>query len=74
MRRFRLVRDRDVTGVSGTGVVALGVVFPSGRTVIEWQGDRASVVIWGSIEDAEAIHGHGGATRIEFFDMIGSEL
>lgn len=30
MRRFQLHRDHDITGVSGPGVVADGVLFPDG--------------------------------------------
>lgn len=67
-RRFYLDRDQDVTGVSGTGVVALGIAFPNGRAVVQWQGERPSTVVWDSVEDAEAIHGHGGATRIVWVD------
>lgn len=66
MRLFQLVRDVDVTGVSGTGTVADGVVFPDGTTVLRWRGDRQSTVVWPSIADVEAIHGHGGATRVEW--------
>lgn len=67
-RRFQLVRDDDVTGISGTGMVALGVVFPTQRVVIQWQGARTSTVVWDSIEDAMAIHGHNGATRLVWID------
>jgi hypothetical protein len=67
-RRFQLVRDDDITGISGTGMVALGVVFPTGRVVIQWQGARTSTVVWDSIEDAMAIHGHNGSTRLVWID------
>lgn len=68
MRRFRLLRDVDVSGVSGIGHVADGVRFADGTTVVRWRGDRASTVIWESIADVEAIHGHNGATRMEWID------
>lgn len=61
---FELHRDNDVSGVSGTGVVADGAVFPDGVTVVRWRGERRSTVVWQDLEDVEAIHGHGGATRI----------
>lgn len=61
---FTLERDTDVTGVSGTGTVADGVVWPDGTVSIRWRGDRPSVVFWESLEHALAVHGHGGATRI----------
>jgi hypothetical protein len=68
VRRFRLARDVDVSGVSGVGIVADGVVFPDGVSVIRWRGERQSTVVWPSVEDVEAIHGHNGATRIEWVD------
>ncbi len=68
MRRFLLARDVDVSGVSGTGVVAQGVVFDDGTAVVRWLGERRSTVVWSSIADVEVIHGHGGATRIEWVD------
>lgn len=39
IRRFRLVREEDESGVSGTGVVAVGAQFPSGFIHIEWLND-----------------------------------
>jgi hypothetical protein len=67
-RRFRLIRDHDVTGASGTGHVANGVRWPDSTATVRWRGSRASTVHWESINDAIAIHGHGGATRIEWID------
>lgn len=64
MRTFELQRDEDVTGVSGTGVVADGAVFPDGVTVLRWRGDRRSTVVWDNVDDALAIHGHDGKTRL----------
>lgn len=69
MRRFQLVREEDVTGISGTGVVAEGIQFSDGHTVIHWcAGEHRSTVVWESIESVEAIHGHGGATQICWVD------
>ncbi|MCX5201077.1 hypothetical protein OG897_06320 [Streptomyces sp. NBC_00237] len=67
-RRFHLQRDRDVSGVSGTGVVALGVLWPDGTASVRWLGDRPSIVFWDDMADAEAVHGHGGATRVVWDD------
>ena len=64
-RPFKLIRHTDVTGVSGTGFVAEGVQFSDGRVALRWTGSaHASTVIWDSIEDAIAIHGHDGATEV----------
>ncbi|MFJ4418300.1 hypothetical protein [Streptomyces sp. NPDC088925] len=67
-RRFHLQRHRDITGVSGTGIVALGVLWPDGTASVRWLGDRPSTVFWDSMDDAEAVHGHGGATEIVWDD------
>lgn len=69
MRRFELHRDIDVSGVSGTGVVAEGVEFSSGHVAMRWHGKDASTCIWSSIRSAMAIHGHGGATRLVWIDV-----
>ncbi|MDJ0460625.1 hypothetical protein [Streptomyces sp. H27-C3] len=67
-RRFHLQRDTDITGVSGVGRVADGVLWPDGTASVRWAGDRPSIVFWDRIADAEAVHGHGGATRIVWDD------
>lgn len=66
--RFHLERDVDVTGASGTGHVADGVVWPDGTVSVRWRGERKSTVNWDRLEDAVAVHGHGGATRIVWDD------
>ncbi|WP_378735372.1 hypothetical protein [Nocardia brasiliensis] len=66
VRTFEFQRDADVTGVSGTGVVADGVTFDDGVTVVRWRGERRSTVVWPSVEDAIAVHGHDGATRLVY--------
>ncbi|WP_174816991.1 hypothetical protein [Nocardia brasiliensis] len=64
IRTFEFHRDQDVTGYNGTGVVADGVTFADGVTVVHWRGQRRSTVVWPSVEDAIAVHGHDGATRL----------
>lgn len=68
MKRFLLVRDVDATGISGTGTVAEGVLFSDGRCALRWRTAMASTTVYDSIEDLEAIHGHGGQTRIAWLD------
>ncbi len=67
-RRFHLQRDDDVSGASGTGRVAEGCLWPDGSANVHWSGEHRSNVFWPHIESAEAIHGHGGATRIVWDD------
>lgn len=68
MKRFELHRDHDVSGVSGTGIVAEGVEFTDGASVIRWYGDHPSTVVWASVDAAMAIHGHNGSTRLVWLD------
>ena len=68
-RRFELHRDTDVSGVSGTGVVAEGAQFTDGPAVVRWiVGEHRSTVVWPDVAAVEAIHGHNGATRIVWID------
>ena len=63
---FLLIRDVDETGVSGTGVVAIGFQFPTGRVVIEWLVTPFALGIFSSLKELKDVHGHGGKTRVEF--------
>jgi hypothetical protein len=65
-RPFELVRSEDVSGVSGTGVIAHGVEWQDGTVAIRWLGERASTVIWNSLDDAMRIHGHEGRTHYRY--------
>lgn len=67
IRKFHLKRNVDESGVSGTGIVAVGVVLPSGKCIIEWTTTQAGVPglgIYDNMEGLEKIHGHKGATQI----------
>lgn len=68
-RRFHLQRSHDVTGVSGTGRVADGVLWTDGTASVRWAGERPSIVFWDhGVADAEHVHGHGGHTVIVWDD------
>ena len=63
---FVLVRQTDVSGVSGTGIVANGILWPDGHAVIHWTGSPYPTTTPhpGGMESVLAVHGHGGATRV----------
>ena len=63
-QEFHLLRLEDESGVSGTGVVARGVVFPSGRVVMEWQTFHSSINFYNNLNDIDSIHGHHGKTKV----------
>lgn len=69
-RRFHLQRTTDVTGVSGTGRVADGVLWPDGTAAVRWRGEHPSAVHWdrGRVS-VEMIHGHQGSTEIVWLDQ-----
>lgn len=68
MRRFVFVRDVDVTGVSGEGVIVWGIQFPDGMCAYRWNTVTATTCVGGCIEDLITIHGHNGATRLVWLD------
>src|SRR5579872_1239536 len=45
-RRFVLVRHEDVSGVSGTGVVAEGVAFSNGVVALQWASEFPTSVVF----------------------------
>lgn len=68
MRRFNLVRNEDETGISGTGNVAQGIEFDTGRCAMAWLTEVSSVALYDSIQDVVTIHGHNGKTVVEWVD------
>lgn len=67
-RRFFLIRKRDVSGISGTGVVAEGTQYHDKQVVLSWFGQYHSLEVHPSIEQVLILHGHGGATGIHWID------
>lgn len=68
-RRFELVRHRDPSGVSGTGVVALGVEWSDKTVSMRWLGNGRAFANWNNIHDVIRIHGHNGATEVRWIDV-----
>lgn len=67
-RRFILERDEDVSGMSGTGVVADGVQFTDGQAVLHWRTRVHSTAIYANVDELMIVHGHGGKTRLGWLD------
>lgn len=67
-RRFRLVRFQDPTGISGTGVVAEGCQMSDGSIIMLWLTETRSLAFYQKIEDVVRIHGHNGATVVDWID------
>lgn len=68
MRRFHLVRHKDISGISGTGVVAEGGEFADGTVAMKWLTNLSILEVSPNIHTIEAVHGHGGSTTIEWVD------
>ncbi len=58
MRRFVMHRERDVSGVSGTGLVLEGVLFSTGVVVVHWltPPPRGSISVFDSLDQFLSIH------------------
>lgn len=69
-RRFVLDRAVDVTGVSGTGIVAEGVEFSDGVVCLHWISAWPSSVVHydRGMDSVFHVHGHDGRTSIRFLD------
>lgn len=65
-RLFELVRKVDVTGKSGTGVVAHGAQWPDGTVSLRWGGATPSFSNWDNLDLVVAVHGHGGLTYVRW--------
>ncbi|MFI6679218.1 hypothetical protein [Kribbella sp. NPDC050470] len=66
---FELVRYTDISGVSGTGVVAEGCVFTDGSVALRWHGANPSTAVWPDLDSILAVHGHCGATVVRWLDV-----
>ncbi|GAA1511013.1 hypothetical protein [Kribbella lupini] len=67
-RTFELVRHRDLSGVSGTGVVAEGCVFTDGSVALRWRGNNPATAVWPDLDSVLAVHGHHGATEVHWLE------
>jgi len=65
-RLFELYRHVDVTGKSGTGVVAHGTQWTDGTVSLRWLGDTPSFANWADLDTVLAVHGHEGATVVRW--------
>lgn len=64
VKPFYLLRHTDGTGLSGTGIIAVGVVWPDGQAHMQWISFKKSFEMHDSVENLIDIHGHNGATEL----------
>ena len=68
MRRFKVKRIEDESGVSGTGIVAEGVEFDDGGVAMKWLSHKSTVTFLPNVKIVKDIHGHQGKTKIVWID------
>ncbi len=68
MKLFNLHRTIDTSGLSGTGIVAEGVIMSYGKVILCWKGQIQSIVIYDSIDDLIKITCNGGNSCIEYLN------
>lgn len=66
MKTFELHRIEDATGISGTGIIAQGVVFDDGTCALRWLTTSRSTSIYDDLKTLDRIHGHNGKTKIVY--------
>lgn len=59
--RFKLVRATDITGISGTGTIAVGVQWPDGTCHLFWLKTETSGR-YKSVEQLKEIHCYNDAS------------
>jgi len=61
---FYMMRHKDITGTSGTGVVAQGMITTLDSNVYTvWQSNTPTFTVHDSLGKAKYIHGHDNATE-----------
>ena len=66
MKYFILERKEDETGISGTGVIAEGIVWSDGTVAYRWLTNTPTTVIIDNVENVETLHGHDGKTKLVY--------
>lgn len=61
-----LKRFEDVSGISGLGIIAEGIIWSDGTVAYRWLSDIATTVIAKDIETVKVLHGHDGKTKLVY--------
>lgn len=70
-RTFYLQRNEDWSGISGTGLVAVGFEFDR-LAMLHWLDPQGSTFWYESVAMVERVHGHEGRTLIARCEMMPS--
>jgi hypothetical protein len=74
MNYFALVRDFDPNGISGIGLIAVGVEVKNGEVLVVWVTSMASRVHWDNINQVVQTHCKVGSTRLEWYSQNRQEI
>lgn len=77
LKVFDMERQNDESGISGTGLVASGIVFPDGKVVLRWNSEMASTTEFDSYEDFKNIHvkSHpNNKTKLHYYNLDEGEI
>ena len=53
---FHMIRNKDESGISGTGHVATGIVYPDQSTVLRWNTESPTITVFDSFKAFKKIH------------------
>jgi len=70
MKYFVLERFEDVSGISGLGIIAEGIIFSDGTVAYRWLSDIATTVLADNIDIVEKLHGHDGKTALRYISSF----
>lgn len=74
-RTFKLYRDKDLSGVSGTGLICEGVLFSDGHVAIHWLGKWPLTTPHpDGLSSVFGIHDHGGRGDLRLVWDDGGEV
>ena len=69
MNYFILERKKDESGISGTGIVAEGIIFSDGSVAYRWLTDTPTTTLAANIEVVRKLHSHDGKTKIKYLSF-----
>jgi hypothetical protein len=69
MNYFVLERKKDVSGISGTGIVAEGIIFSDGSVAYRWFSDTPTTTLAANIDIVRKLHGHDGNTKVKYMSF-----
>lgn len=70
LKPFYMKRNVDESGISGTGIVVEGCIFPSKRIICKWNSEYSSIAIHSELSKFKACHMdfHMGMNDLVIFD------